>query len=96
MSGGSFDYLCYAADTGHLGERRGGIADMAKALEEYEQPAASKAAAETRNVLALLEQADEAAQRLHDIWHAVEWHHSSDWSEGDVLGILQQYWEASQ
>lgn len=92
MSGGSFNYLCYAADTGHLGDHRGGIADMARALEEYEQPAAAKAAADTRHVLALLEQADEAAQRLHHVWHAVEWHHSSDWSKSDVLDILRQYW----
>jgi hypothetical protein len=92
MSGGSFDYLCYAVEIGTLGERRGAIEAMAQALDEYDQPAAAKAADRTRAVLAALDAADELARQLSDVWHAVEWHHSSDWGEEDVLEVLQKHW----
>jgi hypothetical protein len=95
MSGGSFDYLCYAADLGTLGERRGAIEEMAQALDAYDQPAARKAADRTRAVLLALTAADELARQLTDVWHAVEWHHSSDWGEEDVIEALQEWWEAS-
>lgn len=94
MSGGSFDYLCHAADLGTLGERRGAIEAMAQALDEYDQPAATKAADRTRAVLLALKAADELARQLTDVWHAVEWHHSSDWSEEDVIKALRNFWES--
>lgn len=93
MSGGSFDYLCHAADLGTLGERRGAIEAMAQALDEYDQPAATKAADRTRAVLLALRAADELARQLIDVWHAVEWHHSSDQTEADVIEALQEWWE---
>lgn len=92
MSGGSFNYLCYAADIGTLGERRGAIEEMAQALDVYDHPAAAKAAERTRAVLLALSAADELASQLADVWHAVEWHHSSDWGEEDVIEVLQAYW----
>lgn len=92
MSGGSFNYLCYAADTGMLGESRGAIEEMAEALDAYDQPAAAKAAERTRAVLLALSAADELARQLTDVWHAVEWHHSCDWSEEDVIKVLRAYW----
>lgn len=93
MSGGSFNYLCYAVDMGMLGERRGSIEEMAEALDAYDQPAAAKAAERTRAVLLALSAADELARQLTDVWHAVEWHHSCDWGEEDVIKVLQAYWQ---
>ena len=92
MSGGSFNYLYRAADMGTLGERRGAIEEMASSLEEYDQPAAAKAAERTRAVLLALSAADELAKQLADVWKAVEWHHSCDWSKEDVLEVLQKFW----
>lgn len=91
MSGGSFNYLCDAAGFGQLGERRGAIADMAKALDDYDHPGAAQAAADTRQVLAILESADELAERLSDVWHDVEWHHSSDYGVDQVHEALSAY-----
>lgn len=91
MSGGSFNYLYLAADLGQLGDRRGTIQEMANALTEYRHPGAAIAAADTREVLALLAQADEVARRLADVWRAVEWHHSADSGTNRVHDALNEY-----
>lgn len=88
MSGGSFDYLCWSTD---LASQKGTIEEMAKAIEAYGHPAAAKAADHTRAVLAAFKAAEVIADQLRDVWHAVEWHHSSDWGEDGVLEALQGY-----
>lgn len=91
MSGGSFNYLCDAAGMGRLGERRAEVARMVMALGDYDHPGVAHAAANTRQVLVLLEQADELAVRLTDVWQAVEWHYSSDCTTGQVHEALAKY-----
>lgn len=92
MSGGSFDYLCWSTD---LASQKGAIEEMAEAIEAYDHPAAAKAADHTRAVLAAFKVAEVIADQLRDVWHAVEWHHSSDWGEADVLEALQKHWEGT-
>lgn len=92
MSGGSFNYLCHAHD---LGDRRGDIEEMAKAIEAYDHPYASVLARDTRRVLGFLKSADTQAERLHEVWHDVEWHHSNDCGEDQVLQAIQEYRERS-
>lgn len=92
MSGGSFNYLCHAYD---FGDRRGDIEEMAKAIAEYKHPYASVLARDTRKVVAFLKAADTLAERLREVWHDVEWHHSNDYGEDQVLQAIQEYRERS-
>ena len=81
MSGGSYNYLCWARETGELSGRRGTITEMAERLEKSGYFAAARA---TRNVGILLDGAERAAQALEDVWHAVEWADSGDSGEDAV------------
>lgn len=87
MSGGSYNYLCHKTDD--LSGRRGTVEEMAQRLEGL--PYASEAAADTRRVLALLADAQAQAERLADVWHAVEWWDSSDYGEDDVRDAIAKY-----
>jgi hypothetical protein len=49
------------------------------------------AAADTYEVLALIAGINAAAKRLYDVWHAVEWRDSCDWSEEKMLAVLAGY-----
>lgn len=92
MSGGSYDYLCFKADD--LSGRRGTVERMAQRLEGL--PYASTAAADTRRILALLADAQAQAERLADIWRAVEWWDSGDYGDGgEVLVALAAYRDTS-
>jgi hypothetical protein len=91
MSGGSYDYLCFKADD--LSGRRGTVEEMAQRLEGL--PYASPAAADTRRVLALLDEARALAERLSDVWHAVEWWDSGDYGEDDAREAIAKYRDIS-
>jgi hypothetical protein len=93
MSGGSFDYLCYkeASDllSGSMDEQ---IERMRDALVEA---GAEDAAKETEHLLLVLKQSrvrvGVALQRLHGVWHAMEWWKSSDWGRKDFEEVLAMY-----
>ena len=92
MSGGSYNYL-YLHITG-LEQQRGDIQEMRDRLQglaDRNVPGAAKAAADTQAVLDRLDQAEAQAQALSDVWHAVEWCDSSDWSEDDVHDALAKH-----
>ena len=91
MSGGSYNYLYMAADLGLLGERRDDLRAMIDRLAEIPGPEAAKAAAASLQVLTTLEQADHLAQALSDVWHAVEWRDSCDYSDDQVTRELARY-----
>lgn len=86
MSGGSYDYLCWNTD--NLSARRGTVAQMAERLEKGGYYEAARA---TRNVLLLLDGAEQAAQALSDVWHAVEWTDSNDSSEDAVVKAAAEF-----
>lgn len=88
MSGGSYNYLCWAADSGELSGRRDTITEMAERLEKSGYFAAARA---TRNVGILLDGAQRAAQELEDVWHAVEWADSGDSSEEQVRTAVAEF-----
>ena len=89
MSGGSYDYLCFKADD--LSGHRGTVEAMAQRLEGL--PYASAAAADTRRILTLLDDAQALAERLADAWHAIEWWDSGDSSEQGAREALAAYRE---
>ena len=79
MSGGSYDYLCFNTDD--LSSRTGAVQAMADRLEASGYYAAARS---TRNVLLMLQAAERTAGALADVWQAVEWKDSNDWSEERV------------
>lgn len=87
MSGGSYNYLY--AWTEDLQTRRSDLEDMARRLEGLAW--AGPAAAETRRILRLLNEAEAAAQTLSDAWRAIEWWDSCDWGEDKARRDVEPY-----
>lgn len=84
MSGGSYDYLYFQAS--ELGGHKGQLEAMAERLDGL--PYAAAAAAATHKLLASLN--DEA---LPEVWKAVEWWDSGDYSEDQVRDAAIKYQE---
>ncbi len=80
MSGGSYDYLAHRGT--HLGRYTGALERMAQRLEGLSW--AGPAAAETRRVIRMLDEAERLADTLEAPWHAIEWWDSNDWGEDDA------------
>jgi hypothetical protein len=93
MSGGSYNYLCHAFDLDDLLEKRHSLREMADRLAGLGY--ADDAAKETEELLVLLNQwgvrAEVRRNRLADLWKAVEWWDSCDWSESRVHEALAAY-----
>ncbi|MEU3962913.1 hypothetical protein AB0F42_24425 [Streptomyces buecherae] len=88
MSGGSYNYLYLAADLADLGQQRGDLRAMSDRLAELGY--AEGAAAETRKLLALLEEAP-VRPDLAAVWKAVERWDSFDGGEDAVREALAGY-----
>lgn len=93
MSGGSFNYLCHAFDFEDLIAKRGSLEDMATELAGLGY--AQDAARETEELLTLLRQwevrSSVRVERLREVWKAVEWWRSCDYSEDQVHEALAEY-----
>lgn len=91
MSGGSFDYL-YLKEVAELPSRATDVEHMAQVLVEL---GAHDAAAETLDLLAIVRYALVRAavhtRRLSDVWHAVEWWKSGDYSKEQALEAIEKY-----
>lgn len=74
MSGGSFNYLCFA-DAEEIGQRLHDLDEMATALDGI----CPEAAAATREIVEHVRALQPQIDALKDVWHAIEWWHSSDW-----------------
>jgi hypothetical protein len=93
MSGGSYNYLCHSWDLEDLLKQKASLSDMADRLSALGY--AEDAAKETYTLLVLLRQfetrAEVHAERLRDLWKAVEWWDSADWGEDSVRKALAAY-----
>ncbi|WP_030672315.1 hypothetical protein [Streptomyces sp. NRRL B-1347] len=93
MSGGSYDYLCRALDFTDLVNQMPNIERMSKTLAHLGY--AADAARETEELLLILRQSEVRAtvrlERLRNVWQAVEWWHSADWSQDQVKQALDEY-----
>lgn len=92
MSGGSYDYLCYA-DEHEILQRRAVLRQMADRLTGLGY--AEDAAGETEDLIAIIAQYERRARsrirRLSAVWRAVEWWDSNDSSEDDIRAALEKY-----
>ena len=93
MSGGSFNYLCHTWGFHDLVSKQGDLEAMAQALAGLGY--AKDAARETVELLLLLRQwevqASVRVERLREVWKAMEWWQSSDYSEDDFRETLAAY-----
>lgn len=87
MSGGSYNYL-FLHSRG-LDCQRGDLEEMGKRLAGLDF--AQDAAEATRRVLALLDQAEAASQKLAEVWRAVEWWDSGDSGQDQVRESVIEY-----
>lgn len=90
MSGGSFNYLFLAWELDQLGEHREDIKRMGTVLEGFGLRGV-RALEKTKQVLALMDQVDELAQQLSDVWHDVEWWQSHDYSRDQIEKVLDEF-----
>lgn len=97
MSGGSYNYLgsYQVQDLRDVLDKESDLQAMAARLAGLGY--AEDAARETEELLVMLRQwkvrAEVRLDRLRDVWHAVEWWDSCDWSEEQVLHALEKYRE---
>ena len=91
MSGGSFNYLCWAQPLDLLNKRQD-ISDMVKALSDAGH---IDAAAETETILLVLNHFEALMQaridRLSPVWKAIEWKRSGDWGKDAVDEAFREY-----
>jgi hypothetical protein len=92
MSGGSYNYLCNAWDLPDLIEHRTELKEMADRLTDLGHVDAAK---ETAALLLEINRAEvwalARAERLSEVWRAVEWHDSSDWGADAIDKALDKY-----
>ena len=92
MSGGSYNYLCYDDDLSTLSENRGRLEEMTDRLDGL--PYARVAAEQTRRLLMALDLLDARirhSKELREVWQAVEWWDSCDYSESQVRDAIRKY-----
>lgn len=93
MSGGSFNYLCHTWDLDTLIDKQGDLEAMSQALAGLGY--AKDAARETEELLVLLRQWENRAtvrlDRLREVWKAMEWWQSCDYSEDTFKEALAEY-----
>lgn len=90
MSGGSYNYLCFA-DGSDVLTKLGDLQSMADRLDEV----CPEAAGETRALFAgpksLRAELEERLKRLTDLWYAVEWRDSGDWGDAQLAEAVEKF-----
>lgn len=89
MSGGSYNYLAIKANNQDLCLVPDDLQRMADRLAGL--PYATKAATDTAKVIEHLKAAQSHAEKVADVWYAVEWWDSGDWGEDQVKEALAKY-----
>lgn len=87
MSGGSFNYLCFKSPGEAI--ESGSLADMFTVL--YREFPNSYAASHTARLLAVRDELRRRVEELHDVWRAIEWWKSCDWSREDAERAVAAY-----
>ncbi len=93
MSGSSFNYLCYgqvdSLFTGHGGQLQS-MVDVLKA--NFHGSQAAKETAELQRFIGYVTaEIERRAEPLRDVWHAVEWWKSSDYSRDQAQAEINRY-----
>lgn len=93
MSGGSFNYLCWADSDEIMFDRYDDLLKMVDALLDCAP--SSKAYIETLELKELIRQIrqelDKRLKRLSPVWHAVEWRRSGDYADDDLEKAIAKF-----
>lgn len=94
MSGGAFNYLCYM-EASELLNSKEELTSMVGSLRKYGYPDIAEDAIELirkiEEVKKIMGAADEYRESLEDVFHAVEWYESADYSKETMLEVLEEY-----
>lgn len=92
MSGGSYNYLCYADISDLMNKHGEDLRNMVSALTDA---GATDAAEETETIIAILRhfevRMNARLARIQPVWKAVEWWHSGDTSRKDFEETIYEY-----
>jgi hypothetical protein len=93
MSGGSYNYLCHVWEADEMLAKLNDLLEMSTRLAGLGY--AEDAAKETEELICIINQAKvrivTRMNRLKNVWHAVEWWDSADYSESQVKEALEKY-----
>jgi hypothetical protein len=82
MSGGSFDYVCFAVDSGEIFSRIGDLYRIEEYLRENEKhDAADEVLIYIKDLQTIERRFLALGRRMYDILQATEWWASCDWNE---------------
>lgn len=87
MSGGSYSYICWKGSS-DIGGYRQEVGRMAARLDGLGYHVI---AADTRAVLAKLDELDAMLSPMERPWRAIEWWDSHDWGEDQAREWLDEY-----
>lgn len=87
MSGGSYNYLCYA-DHSDIGNKTEDLQEMIDRLKEL---CFEDIANESYLVLEHIKKTDKMINKLSEIWKAVEWMDSGDWGLENVNQEIENF-----
>ena len=71
-----------------------GLDDVDRMAERLSEMGFAAASADTKSVADALRSAFQLKERLRDVWHAVEWRDSRDWSEEQAREQIIKYTSA--
>lgn len=92
MSGGSFSYLCYKTDISEICEYSDELERMRESLIKYGY---EDIARDTQRLIEYIKSAkiriETLAEQLNNVFHAVEWYESADYSKDTMIKELEKY-----
>lgn len=93
MSGGSYDYLYAKVEDGlFTGDYTDGLYHLERMAERLEGlDWCSEIGRDVRALIKRAQQIDAELTRFRDVFHAVEWWDSGDWTESDVREAVAKY-----
>lgn len=94
MSGGAYYYV-YCRDVIDLLERRGELYEIIKSLNRYDYEDIAKDTQEfihrIENIKTQIQEAEKYRKTLKNVFKAVEWYESGDYSKDTMIEILEGY-----
>jgi len=98
MSGGSFNYLCVAADHEEPLRIAQKLEDIKSMRDALMSEGATDAADATGEIVSMIEkffdELESKASKLYPLWEAMEWYYSGDWGKEDLDEALKEYRDA--
>lgn len=89
MSGGHYNYLCFKDSTDIGGEAE----ELEKMTERLKELGFFTIARDTEKIAEAFIGLNEKIEPLRDVWYAVEWYDSGDWTKDQMIEELENYYK---